>query len=161
MKYIKAIINYPLEFIGGALFSIMAIVVFSQVISRYVFRAPFSWPEELARLLFAWVSLIGASIGVKNSSHYNIDIFTNNLPKKIKTIYLIFIDIILVFLVLYWGWAGTKALDVASRQIYPALRISFIWLYLAIPINCGIMFIIIFSRIFKSIKKFIFENKIY
>lgn len=152
MKFIKAIIKHPVEFIGKVLFSILTIAVFFQVVSRYIFRSPFPWPEELARLMFVWLSLLGAAIGLKYSSHFKIDYFINFFPKKIKAILEILIDIFLLFLVIYWGWIGNKTLNTASNQLYAALRISMVWLYLAIPVSCSLMFLFLLIRIYHKIK---------
>ena len=158
MLSIKGIIRHPLEYIGGVIFSILAIVVFLQVVFRYIFHAPFSWPEEFARLCFVWASLIGTAIGVKNNSHFTVDIFTHNLQKMPKLVYLLFSDIIMLFLVSYWGWVGIKTLKVANMQTYATLRISMIWLYSSIPIACGIIFCILFRHISKTIKKIIYPS---
>ena len=50
---IKRIIKKPIEFVAGSLMFIIAGVVFLQVISRYFFEYPLTWPEELAKYLEA------------------------------------------------------------------------------------------------------------
>jgi len=156
VKFIKVIIKYPLECIAGIMFSILTITVFFQVISRYIFRAPFPWPEELAMLLFVWTCLLGAAIGVRNDSHYSVSFLFDLFPEKIKGFLEILINIFVAFLVVYWGWMGIKSLPVASNQIYSALRIPRSWLNVSLPASCSLMFLFSLINIYNKIKKLMF-----
>jgi TRAP-type C4-dicarboxylate transport system permease small subunit len=47
---------------AAALVVIEIAVLFAGVVSRYVFRSPLVWSDELASLLFLWLSMLGAVI---------------------------------------------------------------------------------------------------
>ena len=47
------------------LMSFMTLLVFVQVVMRYVFNNSLSWSEELARYTFIWLIYIGISYGCK------------------------------------------------------------------------------------------------
>ena len=49
------------------------ILVFSQVVMRYVFQSSLYWSEELARYLFVWQTWLGASLAVREASHIRIE----------------------------------------------------------------------------------------
>ena len=57
--------------------AIMTILVFIQVVMRYVFSNSLSWSEELARFIFLWLSWIGASYAVKERSHFRVEMFAD------------------------------------------------------------------------------------
>ena len=57
----------------------MFLVVFSQVIFRYVLNQPSPWTEELSRYLFIWISLLGAAFGVMKQSHFGFDLIVKKL----------------------------------------------------------------------------------
>ncbi|MGI6038271.1 MAG: TRAP transporter small permease, partial [Limnochordia bacterium] len=63
-------------FFGVVLFTSLTAVVFLQVLTRYVFHSPVLWSEEMARFLFFWTALTGASISVKNQRHFVIEVFS-------------------------------------------------------------------------------------
>ena len=46
------------------LVSVMTMIVFLQVVYRYVLAEPLHWSEEMARYLFVWLSLLGATLGL-------------------------------------------------------------------------------------------------
>ncbi len=57
---LKTIFRYPVESILCVLLSALSIVTFSQVVARYIFQAPLSWSEELARFLLLWLAMMSA-----------------------------------------------------------------------------------------------------
>ena len=53
--------KYSLEIALVFLLVAMTLTVFSQVIARYIFEAPLSWSEELARFILIWLSMLSAA----------------------------------------------------------------------------------------------------
>ena len=49
------------------------ILVFFQVILRYVFSSSLSWSEELARYIFIWQIWLGTSVAQRDNSHVRIE----------------------------------------------------------------------------------------
>ena len=64
------VLQHPLETAVCGLLIAMTIVVFSQVVARYIFEAPLSWSEELARFLLMWLSMLSAAYAFKTKSHF-------------------------------------------------------------------------------------------
>lgn len=62
--------------------AILVIPVTLQVISRYTALIPaYIWTEEMARFLFIWMIMIGAMIGVRESAHFEVDVWPT-LPRR-------------------------------------------------------------------------------
>ena len=54
----------------------LVIPVTLQIISRYTALIPsYIWTEEMARFLFIWTIMIGAMIGVRESTHFEVDVW--------------------------------------------------------------------------------------
>src|SRR6266496_4269024 len=67
-----------LEIMLAACVGILVIPVTLQVISRYTpFIPSYIWTEEMARFLFIWTIMIGAMIGVRESAHFEVDVWPN------------------------------------------------------------------------------------
>jgi C4-dicarboxylate transporter DctQ subunit len=60
----------------------MTVVVFLQVVLRYVFDAGIPWAEELARYLMVWAGFLGGSLATRERRHIAIDIIPRLLPKQ-------------------------------------------------------------------------------
>jgi TRAP-type C4-dicarboxylate transport system permease small subunit len=56
--------------------AILVVPVTLQIISRYTALIPsYIWTEEMARFLFIWTIMIGAMLGVRESAHFEVDVW--------------------------------------------------------------------------------------
>jgi len=56
--------------------AILVIPVSLQIFSRFTAIIPhYIWTEEMARFLFVWTIMIGAMVGVRESTHFEIDVW--------------------------------------------------------------------------------------
>lgn len=119
--------------------AVMVIVIFMQVVMRYVFNNSLSWSEEFARYLFVWFSWIGVSAGFKDKEHLRVELLSIALVKRglLKTDEILTILVSLIWLattliVTYYGF------EVVSKQMEmnvttPAMKLP-VWIaYLSIP----------------------------
>jgi TRAP-type C4-dicarboxylate transport system permease small subunit len=62
--------------------AILVIPVTLQIIARYTALIPsYIWTEEMARFLFIWTIMIGAMVGVRESAHFEVDVWPV-LPRR-------------------------------------------------------------------------------
>ena len=64
----------------------MTLLVFTEVISRFVFNAGHMWMEEATLTCGAWFVLFGMSYGVKVGAHIGVDAFVKSLPPQARKI---------------------------------------------------------------------------
>jgi len=65
-----------LEILLAACVGILVIPVTLQIVSRYTpFIPSYIWTEEMARFMFIWTIMIGAMIGVRESTHFEVDVW--------------------------------------------------------------------------------------
>lgn len=85
MKKIMRFLNYYLEeTVCVILMSIMAVVIFIQVIMRYIMHNSLSWSEEFARYCFIWLIYVGVAYGCKLMKHIKIDAALRLFPEKVR-----------------------------------------------------------------------------
>jgi TRAP-type transport system small permease protein len=90
--------------------AILIIPVSMQIFSRTIPIIPaYIWTEEMARLMFVWSIMIGAMIGIREGTHFEVDVWPDMGPRKtaaVKFVSGLFIfAFALVFL--WWGWEFT------------------------------------------------------
>ena len=83
-KGLQFLNRYLEEILCVALMSVMTIIIFVQVIMRYVAHNSLSWSEELARYCFIWLIYIGVAYGCKLMKHIKIDAALYLFPKKLR-----------------------------------------------------------------------------
>ena len=89
---------------------ILVIPVTLQIFSRFTELIPhYIWTEEMARFLFVWMVMIGAMVGVRESAHFNVDLWPPGNPRLTAVINLITRLAILVFAITFViaGWEFT------------------------------------------------------
>lgn len=117
-------VNALVEYAVCALLVVMVVVVFLQVIFRFIIRSSLPWSEELARYVMVWIVFLGASIGVKRKSHIGVEAVVAMLPDSMRRWTSIFVNAMCcVFFVLMVHY-GRMILRVVGSQLSPAMEIS-------------------------------------
>lgn len=99
MKYISKFI----DFIMAISLGIMAIIVFLNVVLRYVFKSGITWSVELSQILFMVLVFFGAIQAYKEDAHIKVDVLISKVPlvwQKILALcsnVLIFIVVVIVY----------------------------------------------------------------
>jgi TRAP-type C4-dicarboxylate transport system permease small subunit len=71
-----------LSFLMVATLALLIVPVSLQIFSRYTALIPaYIWTEELARLMFIWTIMLGAMIGVRESTHFEVDVWPRLSPR--------------------------------------------------------------------------------
>lgn len=72
------------EICSIALFLIILMILFWQIFSRKVLNAPASWSEELSRLLFVYMGMLGCHLAQHYETHIRIDFILSLFPKTVQ-----------------------------------------------------------------------------
>ncbi len=133
--------------------SAMAVVVFLQVLFRYVLHLPLFWTEEFARYCLVWASLLGAAVALKRQEHIAVTFFLERFPPRATGLITTVARISVALILGVMTWGGVKLVLVTSAQISPALRIPMAIPYLALPIGSAIMLFHMISLLMERSKK--------
>jgi len=69
------------EFACGILLASIIIVMFLEVVLRYLFKAPFLWTDEYTRLALIWMTFLGVVVAIKRGTHIMVDVLLVRLPR--------------------------------------------------------------------------------
>ena len=145
------IINKLEEWIGGSLFILIFLILIAQILARQVFHSPLNWSEELARLLFVYVGMLGISVGIRNQQHVFIDFITNLFPEKVKKVANSFVQIIIFICLISFIHFGLKLFFKAENNIF-TLGISEKWMYGSLPLIACLMLFRFFQAQYENFK---------
>jgi len=137
------------ETIAAVLVVAEIIVMFAGVVSRYVFHEPLTWSDELASIMFLWLSMLGAVVALRRGEHMRMTALVNNIRPHTRAL----LDTMattasLAFLVLVLFPAYQYAYE-ESFIITPALEINNAWRAAAIPLGMGLMIIVALLRLLR------------
>jgi len=141
LKIGNAILTAVIQNILGGIILFSSLLLFVNVVMRYVFLAPIFWAEELARYLMVWLIFLGAGLLAGEEGHISVNAITRFLNPRSKLMLSRIVRIFgLIFCaVLTWyGWKHTMSVR-NSLQVTAALDIPMWLTYLAIPVGGAIM----------------------
>lgn len=72
--------NASLDAVGVVLLASEVLVLFAGIVARTVFVHPLIWSTEFARLIFVWLTMVGAVVAVRDDRHMRMTAFTHKLP---------------------------------------------------------------------------------
>jgi TRAP-type C4-dicarboxylate transport system permease small subunit len=91
--------------------AILIIPVSLQIFSRYTALIPsYIWTEELARFCFIWSIMLGAMVGIREGTHFVVDLWPPLNPRAQAALRLVAGVFVLVFacVFLWWGIDFTR-----------------------------------------------------
>ena len=91
----------------------------------------FFWVEEIGELCLAWMSFLGAAIGIRRGVHFSVQVITDRLPAGARqAVFTAHYLLIAAFgtLVAVFGW---QVAELNSQSFSPALNLNLRWLYLS------------------------------
>ena len=134
-----------IEKTNGALLTVIVVLLFLQVITRYFNNSSFLWAGEAALWIFVWMVFLGAAVLFHKKEHMIVDIIEYFLSGKTKEgIQKRLAQIIRmtcwVFLVIIFYYSIIFTVSVAN-QYAVSFRLSRVYLSAALPVSIVIMFI--------------------
>lgn len=137
------------ETIAAGLVLAEIIVLFAGVVSRYVFHQPLVWSDELASIMFLWLSMLGAVVALRRGEHMRMTALVNHVQPHTRALLdTVAITASLAFLLLVLFPAGEYAYE-ETFIVTPALEISNGWRASAIPVGMGLMIIVALLRLLR------------
>ncbi|XQY92254.1 TRAP transporter small permease [Metabacillus sp. HB246100] len=150
VKNVKIIDRFMkgVDLFASAMMAFLTIIVFAEVLSRYVFNYPLVYSNELTLLLFPWVIFIGAISITKSEGHLSITFFRELMPKKVQKWMYLFSKAVMLYFSFYMMISSYEIAKAVSQQVMPVLRISKAWLYASITVSfLAIMILLVYQII--------------
>lgn len=154
MKKLIKIFDLTMSIIIAFLFIVMIILLFGQVVSRYLFNFPIMWAEEIGRYLFIWIVYIGASQAFLAENHLRVDFVVNKFPDIVKKYISLFLYLIILFFLFAVFLYGIRySLMNFNKPAYSMAWFKIGWTYSAVPLGSFFMIINIIRIIPKALSR--------
>ncbi|MDR6121325.1 TRAP-type C4-dicarboxylate transport system permease small subunit [Bacillus sp. SLBN-46] len=149
----RTIIHLDSVFASISLILIISVAVVG-VFMRFVLGEPLKWTEEIILALFVWFTFLGSSVVEKENGHVGIEYFVEKLRPSIKKIFFLFRELLLIFINLFvFIYLGSQLAAQASTRLTPVLRISYIYIDVAVVLSGVFSAIHLISRVSKMRRK--------
>jgi TRAP-type C4-dicarboxylate transport system permease small subunit len=101
----------------------------------------FFWVEEVGELSLAWLTMIGAGIGIAERAHFTLRVLTHRLPLRWQRRMNIVNHLIIAGFGIVAAGCGARLAVVNSSLASPALQINLAWLYASAAVGGVLIFL--------------------
>ena len=123
-----------LTWLMAATVAILIVPVTLQVVSRYTALIPsWIWTEELSRFLFIWMIMLGAMIGVREGSHFLVDVWPELPPRPTAMLQIVSNVFVLAFALVFVWW-GIQFVRFGWDQTSELAELPMAWIFMAWPV---------------------------
>ncbi len=123
-----------------AILAAMAVMVFANVVLRFLTDHSILWVEEVSRYLMIWLTFLGAGLVLRYGGHVGIDALQGALPRHAAWIRLSIYALLLIFFATML-WLGVRYATVTWGQTTPVMGIPIGAVYLALPIGFALLIV--------------------
>ncbi|MGQ2924023.1 MAG: TRAP transporter small permease [Hydrogenophaga sp.] len=128
----------------------MAVLVFANVVMRYVFNQSIFWVEEFTQIQMIWVAYLGAGLALREGRHVAVDMLQDLLPAPLRRAVRWLIALAMALFLLTLAVLGVQIAAFTWNQETPAMGLPAGLPYLGIPLGAAAMLLhlLIFWRQF-------------
>ena len=114
-----------LAFVTASAMAAIVLVVFVNVVMRYVLNTGLTWSEEIAVNLFVWVIFLGAILAGLEGLHIKVDLLTSKLPKPVQKVFLVISSVCVLFAMGVLIVGGIDVVKVTDKNVSAATGLPF------------------------------------
>lgn len=105
---VSRILEVPLESVSNIMLALITVMIFVEVISRYVFGVSHGFLEEFSRWFCVCICYLMIGVIEKNRRHVRVDFLSTRLPERYQTLILVVTDIATLALCGFLCWSGIE-----------------------------------------------------
>lgn len=142
-----------LEILMVGILGVMVILVFSNVVARYLFDAAITWAEEVSRFLFVWMTFVGATLGLRRGLHIGMDMVVASLRGGMRLAAELLTGLIILLFLGVWLVGGITLVEANLDYMSPATGFSMGLVYLIGPLAAAAMGVECLARLVGSARQ--------
>ena len=155
-RIIKAILNgyyRALQVVMTVLMGVMVIPVTLQILSRYTGWIPrYIWTEEAARICFLWIIMTGATVAIRDGTHFNVDVLPNPRTARGAAVGEMLVDFFLLIVAVAFVVYGYDYAKFGYTQTSELTGINLVWIY-GVYLVAGLTWVVFLGeRFLKAIR---------
>lgn len=132
--------------------AVLIVPVSLQIFSRYTALIPsYIWTEEMARFFFIWSIMVGAMVGIREGTHFVVDLWPPLPPRAQAALRLVSGLLVLVFALTFLWW-GIDFTAFALNRISELAELPLWYIHIAWPIAGGTWIAFLGERMWDDLK---------
>lgn len=132
----------------------ITLIIVVGVFNRFVLASVSGWEQETARLLFIWLTWLGASLAIRKRSHIRIDFLYQYVSRRTEGLLYVFSDLVIVAfcVVAFDAFLPVLESTLTLGAGLVTLQISQIFFQMAIPVGLSLMTIRALQMLIRDVR---------
>ncbi len=130
--------------VAGVLMVVLIVIFGWLVYGRYILNNTPTWVEQAALLIVAYVTFLGAAVGIRRNTHLSIDFVREAMPRLPRRVLEVISDVALIVFGAFMAWQGWHLVATNLNRKIPLLGLSESWRAAPLVI-CGVLMVLFVS----------------
>ena len=154
MNHLENCLNHLEEALVACGISLAAVVLFVNVVLRYVFNSGWEWAEEVARYAIVWIVFLGGGICVRKGMHLSVDAAVVRLSESKQRLFRLLVGFVCIAFCIFLVVYGIEMVKLAyeTDQLTPGLEMPICYVYLAIPTGGALMAVRFAQDLYRNLR---------
>lgn len=122
------------DWMVGLIMAGLVVMVFSGVLARYIFNYSLAWSDELAGLLFVWLTLLGSVAALRRRTHMAIGFFPRLFGPWGQRVIGMYVLAAILFFLAFMVVEGVTLTRATLGDKSAVLRLPIGFYYLSLPV---------------------------
>jgi len=137
--------------------AVLIVPVSLQIFARFTQLIPaYIWTEELARFLFIWMVMLGAMIGIREGTHFEVDVWPQ-LGRRANALLRIVSNVLVLVFALVFIWWGIEFTRFGWDQLSEIAELPMWMIFIAWPV-AGITWVLFLGESFVTNFRILLES---
>ncbi len=112
---------------------VTVVVIFVQVICRYVLQVALPWTEEFARFAFIWLIFLANAMAERQKEHFRVSYFVEQAPRRVRYVFWVFGELLIFTFFIWLFMDSLQFVKMGKRMISTVMQLRLDWIYWALP----------------------------
>lgn len=113
---------------------VTVVVIFIQVICRYILQVALPWTEEFARFAFLWLIFLANAIAERQKEHFRVSYFVEQAPRRVRYAFWVFGEILIFIFFIWLLLDSLQFVQMGKRMISTVMQLRLDWVYWGLPV---------------------------
>lgn len=148
--------NLGLRYLVGAMLGTMVVVVFMQIVVRFLlprlgFTVSVPWSEELARYLMVWCIFLGAAVASRAGDLIAVESLVDAVPAQLGWRMKMLSYVATIAFLATLVWLGWRWVEFGEGESSTVMNLPMSWVYLALPVGAALTILNILTRLLEGV----------
>lgn len=133
-KHLFRVLDWLCDISCFVILYVTVVVIFVQVIARYILKVALPWTEEFARYAFIWLIFLANALAERQKEHFRVSYFVEQAPRRVRYVFWV-LDEILIFAFFIWLLQDSlQFVKMGRRMISTVMQLRLDWVYWGLPV---------------------------